>query len=78
MRGMRIQNIVNELNGEKIDVVEWNEDPARYVANALSPAQVSRRQIDEDTRRRRRSSCRSGSSRWRSAKKARMPGWPPS
>ena len=41
MRGVRIQNIVNELGGEKIDVVEWSEDPARYVANALSPAQVT-------------------------------------
>jgi len=50
IRGVRIQNIVNELNGEKIDVVEWNEDPARYVANALSPAQVVRVSIDEDTK----------------------------
>ena len=50
MRGVRIQNIVNELNGEKIDVVEWNEDPAQYVANALSPAQVSHVTIDEPTR----------------------------
>src|SRR4051795_1917130 len=50
MRGVRIQNIVNELNGEKIDVVEWNEDPARYVANALSPAQVVRVSVDEDTK----------------------------
>jgi len=50
MRGVRIQNIVNELNGEKIDVVEWNEDPARYVANALSPAQVVRVGVDEDTK----------------------------
>jgi N utilization substance protein A len=41
MRGVRIQNIVNELGGEKIDVVEWSEDPARYVSNALSPAQVT-------------------------------------
>src|SRR4051812_20626388 len=49
-RGVRIQNIVNELNGEKIDVVEWNEDPARYVANALSPAQVVHVSIDEDTK----------------------------
>ena len=47
VRGVRIQNIVNELNGEKIDVVEWNEDPAQYVANALSPAQVSHVTIDE-------------------------------
>jgi N utilization substance protein A len=50
VRGVRIQNIVNELNGEKIDVVEWNEDPAQYVANALSPAQVSHVTIDETTR----------------------------
>src|SRR2546423_184767 len=50
VRGVRIQNIVNELNGEKIDVVEWSEDPAQYVANALSPAQVSHVTIDETTR----------------------------
>lgn len=50
VRGVRIQNIVNELNGEKIDVVEWNEDAAQYVANALSPAQVSHVTIDEATR----------------------------
>jgi transcription termination/antitermination protein NusA len=50
MRGVRIQNVVNELGGEKIDVVEWNEDPARFVANALSPAQVLRVQIDEETK----------------------------
>jgi len=41
LRGIRIQSIVNELNGEKIDVVGWDEDPATFVANALSPAQVS-------------------------------------
>lgn len=40
MRGVRIQNIVRELDGEKIDVVQWDEDPAIFVANALSPAQV--------------------------------------
>ena len=50
MRGVRIQNVVNEIGGEKIDVVEWNEDPGRYVANALSPAQVVRVGIDEDTK----------------------------
>ncbi|HXH20518.1 MAG TPA: transcription termination factor NusA, partial [Dehalococcoidia bacterium] len=42
LRGIRIQNIVNELNGERIDVVQWDPDPARFVANALSPAQVHR------------------------------------
>jgi N utilization substance protein A len=40
LRGIRIQNIVNELNGERIDVVQWDPEPARFVANALSPAQV--------------------------------------
>lgn len=48
LRGLRIQNIVNELGGERIDVVEWDKDPARFVANALSPAQVSRVIINED------------------------------
>jgi N utilization substance protein A len=40
MRGVRIQNVVNELSGEKIDVVQWDPAPAVFVANALSPAQV--------------------------------------
>jgi N utilization substance protein A len=40
LRGIRIQNIVNELNGEKIDVVQWSDDPRIFIANALSPAQV--------------------------------------
>ncbi|MBI2756586.1 MAG: transcription termination/antitermination protein NusA [Chloroflexi bacterium] len=50
VRGVRIQNIVNELNGEKIDVVPWDEDPGTYVGNALSPAQVTRVSIDEPSR----------------------------
>ncbi|MFC1860825.1 transcription termination factor NusA [Chloroflexota bacterium] len=41
LRGIRIQNIVNELNGEKIDVVVWNQDASVFISNALSPAQVS-------------------------------------
>jgi N utilization substance protein A len=40
LRGIRIQNIVNELGGEKIDVIGWNPDQAIFIANALSPAQV--------------------------------------
>jgi N utilization substance protein A len=40
LRGIRIQNIVNELGGERIDVVQWDPDASRFVANALSPAQV--------------------------------------
>ncbi|CAI8784274.1 transcription termination factor NusA [Brevibacillus fortis] len=39
-KGMRVQTIVTELKGEKIDIVRWSEDPAEYVANALSPAKV--------------------------------------
>lgn len=39
-KGIRVQNIVNELRGEKIDIVKYSEDPAQYVANALSPAKV--------------------------------------
>ncbi len=47
-RGVRIQAIVNELSGEKIDVVEWSADPARFVANALSPAKVIAVELTED------------------------------
>jgi N utilization substance protein A len=47
-RGVRIQAIVNELNGEKIDVVEWNADPSVFVGNALSPAKVIAVQLSED------------------------------
>ena len=48
MRGIRIQNIVNELNGEKIDVVQWSPDPREFIANALSPAQVVEVHLNED------------------------------
>jgi transcription termination/antitermination protein NusA len=48
MRGVRIQNIVNELYGEKIDVLPWDADMSKYIANALSPAQVIRVELDEN------------------------------
>ncbi|HEY93483.1 MAG TPA: transcription termination/antitermination protein NusA [Dehalococcoidia bacterium] len=48
LRGIRIQNIVNELNGEKIDVVMWDKDPATFIANALSPAQISYVTLDRE------------------------------
>ncbi|MBI2867320.1 MAG: transcription termination/antitermination protein NusA, partial [Chloroflexi bacterium] len=48
LRGMRIQNIVNELQGEKIDVVEWHRDPAVFIAKSLSPAQVVRVDTNQD------------------------------
>src|SRR5204863_9564828 len=50
-RGSRIQNIVNELSGERIDVIKWDPDPANFVSNALSPAQVLEVSVDPDTRR---------------------------
>ena len=49
MRGVRIQNIVNELNGEKIDVVEWSADLASFIGNALSPAKVMNVTLREET-----------------------------
>lgn len=49
--GSRVRAVMNELNGEKIDIIEWAQDPCEYVANALSPAKVvSVRVIDEDKR----------------------------
>ena len=48
LRGIRIQNIVNELHGEKIDVVEWSRDTTRFIKNSLSPALVMKVQIDQE------------------------------
>jgi transcription termination/antitermination protein NusA len=48
LRGIRIQNIVNELNGEKIDVVAWNKEIPSFIANALSPAQVLSVELNGD------------------------------
>ncbi len=47
-KGMRVQTIVNELRGEKIDIVKYSEDPAQYVANALSPAKVVSTDINDE------------------------------
>lgn len=49
-KGIRIQNIINELNGEKIDVIEWSEDPAIFISAALLPAQVMAVDIKEEER----------------------------
>ncbi len=51
MKGTRVQSIIRELRGEKIDIVEWSEDPATFVVNALSPAKVSRVSIVEEEQR---------------------------
>lgn len=50
MKGSRVQNIVQELRGEKIDIVPWNEDITRFACNALAPAEISRVFVDEDNR----------------------------
>ena len=49
-KGIRIQNIINELNGEKIDVIEWNADPSIYISAALLPAQVLAVDIKDEER----------------------------
>lgn len=48
MRGSRVQNVVHELRGEKIDIVPWHADSAKFVCNALAPAQISRVIIDDE------------------------------
>ena len=48
LRGIRIQNVVNELNGEKIDVVLWNPDVATFIASALSPAQIAGVELNKE------------------------------
>ena len=50
MKGSRVQNVVQELRGEKIDIIPWHLDPAKFVCNALAPAEISRVIIDEDNR----------------------------
>lgn len=50
-RGTRIQTIIAELSGEKIDIIQWDEDPARFIANALSPARVIAVDVFEDEKR---------------------------
>jgi transcription termination/antitermination protein NusA len=51
MRGSRVQAVVNELQGEKIDIIPWNQDAATFLVNALQPAEVSKVVIDEEANR---------------------------
>jgi N utilization substance protein A len=51
MRGSRVQAVVGELQGEKIDIIQWSEDPATFVVNALAPAEVTKVVLDEETNR---------------------------
>jgi N utilization substance protein A len=50
MKGSRVQSVVQELRGEKIDIIEYNPDPARFVCNALAPAVISKVVIDQANR----------------------------
>jgi transcription termination/antitermination protein NusA len=51
MRGSRVQAVVNELQGEKIDIIQWNPDNASFIVNALAPAEVMKVVLDEDVKR---------------------------
>ena len=51
MRGSRVQAVVNELQGEKIDIIPWNDDAPTFLINALQPAEVSKVVLDEDSKR---------------------------
>ena len=51
MRGQRVQAVVAELQGEKVDIIQWKEDAATFIVNALAPAEVSKVVLDEDTNR---------------------------
>ncbi|MEM9123682.1 MAG: transcription termination factor NusA, partial [Pseudomonadota bacterium] len=51
MRGSRVQAVVNELQGEKIDIIQWSEDPANFIVNALAPAEVAKVVLDEEAER---------------------------
>jgi N utilization substance protein A len=50
IKGSRVQNVVQELKGEKIDIIPWHADPARFVCNALAPSEISRVIIDEENK----------------------------
>jgi N utilization substance protein A len=50
MKGSRVQNVVQELRGERIDIIPWSQDQAKYVCNGLAPAKISRVYIDEENR----------------------------
>ena len=50
VRGSRIRNVVSELNGEKVDIIQWDDQPANLIVNALKPAEISSLEMDEEAR----------------------------
>jgi N utilization substance protein A len=77
MKGSRVQAVVQELQGEKIDIIPWSEDTATFVVNALQPATVSRVVIDEEEAAS-KWWCPTISCRWPSAVAVRTCVWPAS
>ena len=69
-RGSRVRMVVSELRGEKIDIIPWNPEPARFVAKALSPARVREVYLDDDAQGGDRGHRPTTSSRSRSARRA--------
>ena len=75
--GQRVRNVMAELHGEKIDIVDWSDEPAELVAHALSPAQVTSVEVLDPRRSARpASSCPTTSCRSPSARRARTPASP--
>lgn len=72
--GQRVRNVMSELAGEKIDIIDFDTDPAVFVGNALSPAKVVSVTVVDAAAKARGSSSRTISCRWPSAKRARTPG----
>ena len=76
--GQRVRNVIHELHGEKIDIIDHSEDPAEFIAHALSPSQVKGVTLVDPTPGRPAWWCRTSSSPWPSARRARTPGSRPS
>ena len=74
-RGSRVRAVVSELRNEKIDIIQWDPEPARFIAKALSPARVREVYLDEDEKQAEVIDPMT-SSRWPSAAKARTPASP--
>ncbi len=78
MKGMRVQSIIRELRGEKIDIIEYNDDPVLFAANALSPAKINRVVHLDVPSKHLEVIVDDSSFRWPSGRRVRTSGWPPS
>ncbi len=73
--GQRVRNVMSELSGEKIDIIDYDTDPAVFVGNALSPAKVVSVTVVDAAAKAARSSSPTTSCRWRSGRRGRTPVW---